>query len=326
MKKNKKLTVLLPCYNEEEGLKEFVDAMIAFEPQIPDLDFEYLFINDGSTDNTLNIIREYAKKDSKFKYISFSRNFGKEPAVHAGIQHSTGDLLTMLDTDFQDPIELLVDMWDGIKNKGLDCVIARRVNRTGESWLRNSLSNAFYAIINKLGDTEIPSGVRDYRMMTKQVVDSIAKLPERDRFSKGLFRWVGYDVDYIEYENVERKTGTSKYNWKSLFTLATSSITSFSEKPLSWANSVGVMSIILSMGIGVWALINKFWLHNTNPGWASTIFTILVQAGIQLIILGIIGKYISKMFIEIKGRPIYIVKESEEDYLKHLEEKVDFKN
>ncbi|KXT76649.1 glycosyltransferase family 2 protein [Streptococcus sp. DD12] len=303
------LSIVVPCYNEESTIHPFLAATKQTEEQMRDrLLFDYIFVNDGSKDQTLDVLREVAKTYDNVHYLSFSRNFGKEAGLLAGLEAARGDLVTVMDVDLQDPPELLIPMFEKIQ-EGYDVVGTRRSNREGEPVIRSLFARAFYRIINKISETEMVDGARDFRMMTRQVVDSILELKEVNRFSKGLFSWVGYDVTYISYENQERVAGETSWNFWSLLRYSIDGIINFSEFPLNLSIYGGVFSFVLSL-IGIaFIVVRRLVLGDAVKGWASLVCIMLFVGGIQLLALGIIGKYIAKIFLETKKRPVYIVKE-----------------
>ncbi|HEM3176918.1 TPA: glycosyltransferase family 2 protein [Streptococcus suis] len=305
----KKLSVVVPCYNEEKTIVPFLESIARTEKELSDkLQFSYIFIDDGSSDNTLKVLKEASSQNSNIHFISFSRNFGKEAALLAGLEEADGDFVTVMDVDLQDPPELLVEMYSKI-NDGYDIVATRRSNRIGEPIIRSFFAKLFYRIMNRVSSTEMIDGARDFRLMTRQVVDSILELKEVNRFSKGLFSWVGYKVTYISYENRERVAGETSWSFWSLLKYSIEGFINFSDVPLTLATWAGLFSFFLSIVGAVFVIIRQIIFSDPVPGWASIVTIILFLGGIQLLALGIIGKYISKIFLETKKRPIYIVKE-----------------
>ncbi|HEL2574925.1 glycosyltransferase family 2 protein [Streptococcus sp. A34] len=305
----KKLTIIVPCYNEEETIRPFLAATQEVEKELSnELIFEYLFVNDGSKDATLRILREVSKDFDNVHYLSFSRNFGKEAGLLAGLEHAKGDFITVMDVDLQDPPELLIQMYEKIKG-GCDVVGTRRADRSGEPPIRSFFSKLFYKLINKVSDTEMIDGARDFRLMTRQVVDSILELQEVNRFSKGLFSWVGFEVDYISYENRERIAGETSWSFWSLLNYSLEGFINFSEAPLNLSVWAGISSFLMSILGILFVVVRKVTIGGSITGWASTVSIILFIGGIQLLAIGIIGKYIAKIFLETKKRPIYIIKE-----------------
>lgn len=304
-----KLSIVVPCYNEQETIYPFLEATQKVEQQMKDqVIFDYIFVNDGSKDDTLSILRDVAKRFDNVHYLSFSRNFGKEAGLLAGLEAADGDLVTVMDADLQDPPELLIDMYQKIL-EGYDVVGTRRADRKGEPVIRSFFSKMFYKIINAVSDTEMVDGARDFRLMTRQVVDSILDLGEVNRFSKGIFSWVGYNVTYIAYENRERVAGETSWNFWSLLKYSMEGFINFSEAPLNMSLWAGAASFLASILGVIFIIVRKLTVGGSVDGWASLVCIILFIGGIQLLSLGIIGKYISKIFLETKKRPVYIVKE-----------------
>ncbi|WP_019773436.1 glycosyltransferase family 2 protein [Streptococcus sobrinus] len=305
----KKLSIVVPCYNEEATVHPFLAETQKVERTMAgQLVFDYLFVNDGSKDQTLQVLREVSQQFANVHYLSFSRNFGKEAALLAGLEAADSDLITVMDADLQDPPELLQDMYAKIE-EGFDVVGTRRADRKGEPVLRSFFARTFYWLVNKISDTEMVDGARDFRLMTRQVVDSILELGEVNRFSKGLFSWVGYDVTYLPYENRERVAGDTSWNFWSLLRYSIDGFINFSEAPLNLATWAGLVSFILSIFAIIFVVIRRLIFGDPVSGWASTISIIMFLGGLQLLALGIIGKYIAKIFLETKKRPVYIVKE-----------------
>ena len=305
----KKLSIVIPCYNEEETIYPFLKETQKVERQMSDeLFFDYYFINDGSSDKTLTVLREAAARFENVHYLSFSRNFGKEAALLAGLEAVDGDLITVMDADLQDPPELLIKMYSKLK-QGYDVVGTRRADRKGEPFIRSLFAKTFYWLINKISSTEMVDGARDFRLKTRQVVDSILKLGEVNRFSKGLFSWVGFDVTYVAYENRERVAGKTSWSFWTLLRYSMDGFINFSEAPLNLATWTGAISFLLSIISILFIIIRKLTVGGSVTGWASMVSIILLIGGLQLLSLGIIGKYIAKIFLETKKRPVYIVKE-----------------
>lgn len=301
------ISVVIPCFNEEDSIPFFYSEMERIQIEMKKK-FEYIFINDGSTDNTLSVLRRLNASNPNVHYLSFSRNFGKEAALYAGLQRATGDYVTVMDVDLQDPPELLIEMYAKIQ-EGYDVVGTRRADRKGEPPIRSFFAKAFYWLINKVSDTELVDGARDFRLMTRQVVDAILELKEVNRFSKGLFSWVGFDVAYVSYENRERVAGETSWSFWKLLNYSLDGFINFSEVPLKLATWAGTFSFLISL-VGIFfVVIRKLTIGGSVAGWASLVSIILFIGGIQLLALGIIGNYISKIFLETKKRPVYIVKE-----------------
>ena len=310
-----KISVIVSCYNEEKALPLFYEEMERVRKQDFEnlAEFEYIFVNDGSKDKTLAEIKELRNKDEKVRYISFSRNFGKEAAMYAGLEASTGNLVTLMDADLQDPPSLLKQMYDAIKEEGYDTVATRRVTRKGEPPIRSFFARLFYKIINKMSSIEMVDGARDYRLMTRQVVDSILSLKEYNRYSKGLFSFVGFDTKWIEYENVERVAGETKWSFWKLFKYAIEGITAFSTTPLILSSLIGLLFCLVAFIAIIFIIVRTLIFGDPTSGWPSLVCIIVFVSGIQLFTIGIIGQYLSKTYLEVKKRPIYIVKETEQD-------------
>lgn len=303
------ISVIIPCFNEEESIPLFYEAMEAIKPELKD-EFEYIFINDGSTDKTLSALRTLAAHDSHVTYLSFSRNFGKEAALYAGLKASTGELVTVMDVDLQDPPQMLIEMKAMLEaDPDLDCVGTRRTTRKGEPLIRSFFARTFYRMINRISQVEMVDGARDYRLMRRQMVDSILEISEYNRFSKGLFSWVGYRTEYLPYENVERVAGETSWSFWKLFNYSLEGIINFSEAPLNIASILGVL-VCLAAFIMVIIIAVKTWIFgDPTSGWPSMVSIVLMLGGIQLFTIGILGRYIGKVFLEAKRRPIYIIKE-----------------
>lgn len=307
-----KISVVVPCYNEEQALEYFYKEICNVAKEMNEFEFEFIFVNDGSKDKTLEILRNMSKIDKRVRYISFSRNFGKEAAMYAGFQNCKGDYITIMDADLQDPPKMLIEMMKGIKEEGYDCVATRRVTRKGEPPIRSFFARAFYRIINKISKTEIVDGARDFRLMTRQMIDAILSLSENNRFSKGIFGWVGFETKWLEYENVERVAGETKWSFWKLFLYSLDGIVAFSTVPLAIASVFGFIFCVLSVIFIAIIIIKTLIWGDPVGGWPSLACIILFVAGIQLFCIGILGQYISKTYLETKRRPIYIVKETEE--------------
>lgn len=309
------LSVVIPAYNEGAMLHKTANVVSTILEE-NNIDYEIVFVNDGSKDNTLKIIKELNQKDPKVRYISFSRNFGKEAAMYAGLEAAEGDYVTLMDADLQDPPALLKQMYDAIKNEGYDSVGTRRVTRKGEPPIRSFFARMFYKIINKMSNIEMVDGARDYRLMKRQVVDSIISLKEYNRYSKGLFSFVGFDTKWIEYENVERVAGETKWSFWKLFKYAIEGITAFSTTPLIFSSIVGLIFCLVAFIAIIFIIVKTLVYGDPTAGWPSMACIIVFVSGIQLFTIGIIGQYLSKTYLEVKKRPIYIIKETEKDYTK----------
>ena len=307
-----KISIVVPCYNEEEALPFFYKAIVEVMKKMEPVEFEIIYVNDGSKDNTLGLLRELAKQDSRMRYISFSRNFGKEAAMYAGLTATTGDYVAVMDADLQDPPELLVEMYDILKKEDYDCVATRRVNRKGEPPIRSFFAKQFYKIINKISNANIVDGARDFRLMNREMTDSILSLGEYNRFLKGIFGWVGFRTKWLEYKNVERVAGKTTWSFWKLFLYSIDGIIAFSTTPLVISTLMGCLFCFLAI-IMVFVIIFKTIMYGDPvSGWPSTACIILFVGGIQLFCTGIIGQYLAKTYLEVKKRPIYIVKETEE--------------
>ncbi len=304
------LSVIVPCYNEEENVHYFYEELMKNQGFFDEkkLDVEVIYIDDGSKDKTVEEVKKLAKKDVRVKMISFSRNFGKEAAIYAGFQKSKGDYVVMMDADLQDPPSLLPEMFSHIE-EGYDSVATRRVSRKGEPPIRSFFARMFYRLMNKISKADIVDGARDYRLMTRQVVDSILSMGEYNRFSKGIFGWVGYDTKWIEYENIERMHGETKWSFWKLFIYSIEGITAFSTVPLAIASIMGVLFCAAAFLMIVFILVRSLVWTDPVGGWPSLVCIISMVSGVQLLCLGIIGQYLSKTYLEVKKRPIYLVKE-----------------
>ena len=313
----KKVSIVVPCYNEEESLPLFYEEMRKIVKQMQDkCEFEFVFVNDGSKDKTLEILRKFARMDSKVRYISFSRNFGKEAAMYAGLEASTGDYVTTMDADLQDPPYLLDEMFDTLESKEYDCCATRSTNRKGYSFLRKTFTKWFYKIIGKMSKTEMVPGARDFRLMTRQMVNAILSMKEYNRYSKGLFSFVGFKTKWIEFNIEDRQAGTSKFNFWKLFSYAIEGIVAFSTAPLVFAALIGVIFCIIAFILIIVIIIKTAVWGDPVGGWPSMACIMFLIGGLQLLCTGIIGEYLAKTYLETKGRPIYIVKETELDVLK----------
>ncbi len=304
------LSVIVPCYNEEENVRDFYDELFknaAFFQQ-KELEVEVLYIDDGSKDKTAQEVRKLHEEDNRVRLVSFSRNFGKEAAIYAGLQKCKGDLAVLMDADLQDPPSLLPEMYAYIE-QGYDSVATRRVTRKGEPVLRSFFARMFYKLMNRISRTEIVDGARDYRLMTRQVVDAILSMTEYNRFTKGIFGWVGYETKWLEYENVERRKGETKWSFWKLFLYSLEGIMAFSTVPLTVASLMGVLFCLLAFILIIFTIVRKIVFGDPTSGWPSLVCIILLVSGVQLFCLGIVGQYLSKTYMEVKNRPVYLVKE-----------------
>ena len=304
------ISIIVPCYNEQESLPYFYKEIDKVSKVMKEVSFEFIFVNDGSKDKTLSILKEYASKDERVKYISFSRNFGKEAAIYAGFEACKGDYVTLMDADLQDPPSLLPIMYKAIKEEGYDSVATRRATRKGEPPVRSFFAKMFYKIINRISDADIVDGARDYRLMSRVMVDTILSMEEYNRFSKGIFGWIGFDTKWIEYENVERVAGETKWSFWKLFKYSLEGITAFSVEPLQIASIFGMMFSVIAIIMIIVIIVRTLAFGDPTSGWPSLVCIIMLIGGIQLICIGILGQYLSKTYLETKRRPIYVTKET----------------
>lgn len=306
----KLISVVVPCYNEEAVLPMFYQEITRVTELMPEYRFEFLFVDDGSKDNTLKLLKEMAQQDERVKYLSFSRNFGKESAMYAGFSKVKGDYICIMDADLQDPPALLPEMMRAIRDEGYDSVATRRVTRKGEPPIRSFFARCFYKLMRHISKTEIVDGARDYRLMTRQFLDSLLELGEYNRFSKGLYGWVGYQTKWLEYENVERAAGETKWSFWKLLLYSIEGIVAFSEMPLALAGITGLLFCMLAFVFIAVIVVRTLIFGDPVAGWPSMICVILLIGGIQLFCIGILGEYLSKTYLEVKKRPIYICKET----------------
>lgn len=304
------LSIVVPCYNEEAVIKKFYDeANLVVKNMGLSGDMEFIFIDDGSIDKTLDILKELNTDDGRVHYISFSRNFGKEAALYAGLNKACGEYTAVMDADLQDPPALLPDMMAALKNEGYDCAATRRVTRKNEPPVRSFFAKQFYKIMRKLSDIPIVDGARDFRLMTRKYRDAVLSLCERSRFTKGIFPWIGFNTKMFDFDNIERAAGTTKWSFWKLFLYSLDGIIGFSTKPLAFSAIAGILNMFISFLMIVFIMIRKISLGDPVQGWASTICIILFLGGLQLFTVGIMGLYISKIYTEVKHRPIFITKE-----------------
>lgn len=309
----KKISIIVPCYNEEQALPYFYKEINSISKKMKQLDFELIFIDDGSKDRTLEVLKELSLNDKRIRYYSFSRNFGKEAAMYAGLEKSKGDFVTIMDCDLQDPPELLEEMYRLITEEGYDCVGTRRVTRKGEPPIRSFFARMFYKIINRLSKVEMVDGARDYRLMTRKMVDAIISLKEYNRYSKGLFSFVGFKTKWLEYENVERVAGETKWSFWKLFVYAIDGITAFSTVPLVLAALMGLIFCFVSFVMIIVIIVKTLVFGDAVSGWPSMVCIIFLVGGIQLFCMGIMGQYLSKTYLETKNRPIYIIGDTNDE-------------
>lgn len=304
-----KCTIVVPCYNEEESIPLFYEAVESVISGMKELTFEYMFVDDGSKDATAKVLKELADKDEKVHFVSFSRNFGKEAAMYAGLKESTGDYVVVMDADLQDPPELLPEMYQAVTQEGFDCAATRRVNRKGEPPIRSFFARMFYRIMNKLANVNMMDGARDFRFMKRVMVDAILSMAEYNRFSKGIFGWVGFETKWINYENRKRVAGKTKWSFFSLLRYSIEGMVAFSTAPLIWSSFIGLIFCVVAFVAVCVLFIRALVFGDPVAGWPSLACIITFFAGLQLFCSGIIGMYIAKAYLEIKARPVYIVKE-----------------
>ena len=315
----KTVDLVVPCYNEEEGLTHFVEETNKVIASIPDCRFRYILVNDGSKDKTYLIMKQLAARFDNIKYISFSRNFGKEAAMYAGLQHTTADYVVVMDADLQHPPQIFPQMLEAME-QGYDCCATKRDEREGESFFRGAFSKLFFRLSNKLTDVKNPYGAMDYRMMTRQMTDSVLELSEVQRFSKGILSWVGFNIKWVCFKTVDRELGTTKWKFSSLFKYAIDGITCFSVAPLRFTAVMGGIIFFISLIYILITLIQTLFFGVTTPGYVTTLCAVLFLGGLTEMSIGILGEYIGKIYMETKERPIYITKFSNfED--EHNEEK-----
>ena len=306
----KLISIVIPCYNEEEALDIVYAAIVKTMQPLDSYRYEILLVNDGSKDGTFKKMKSLAKADERVKYFSFSRNFGKEAAIYAGLSNAKGDYVVMMDADMQDPPALLPQMIEILEQGEYDCVATRRVTRKGEGVIRSFCARMFYKVIRKMSNINIADGARDYQMMTRQMVDSVLSLTEYNRFSKGIFEWVGYRKTWLEFENVERAAGETKWSFWKLILYSFEGIFNFSNMPLMVSSYLGIIMTFVSLLAIVFIIVRKLIFGDPVDGWASTVCIITFVGGIQLFCMGITGQYLSKMYSEVKNRPHYIIQET----------------
>ena len=308
----KLISAIVPCYNEEESLPLFYAQICKVADKLSEADFEFLFVNDGSRNRTLPILRELAAKDARVRYLSFSRNFGKEAGMLAGLEHAKGDYVAILDADLQDPPEFFIDMYHILEEGEYDCVNLYREDREGEDKIRSFCSDMFYKVYRRITSIDVRSGARDFRLMTRQVVNCILEMKEYNRFTKGIFSWVGFNTKWIGYKNVERAAGTTKFSFRSLVRYSINGITSFSTYPLTLASSCGLLCCIIAVLLALYFLIKTLLFGDPVAGFPTLICLMLLLGGIQLLCIGILGSYLAKTYMETKKRPQYFIKETNE--------------
>ncbi|MDU1892093.1 MAG: glycosyltransferase family 2 protein [Dysgonomonas sp.] len=306
-----KISLIVPCYNEEQALPYLYNEIVKLAEEMPEQEFEFIFINDGSKDKTLDIIKELRSSDDRVHYVSFSRNFGKEAGIYAGLKAAKGDYISLIDADLQDPPSLIKGMYESLKTEDYDCVATRRLDRKGEPIMRSFFAKQFYKLINKISDTEVVDGARDFRLMSRQMVDAILEMSEYNRFSKGIFGWVGFKTKWISFENVERVAGQTKWSFIGLFFYSLEGIIAFSTRPLFIASVFGILFCLIAFFMISVIIAKTLIWGDPVAGYPSLICAIFFMGGVQLFCLGILGQYLSKTYLETKKRPIYIVKEQE---------------
>lgn len=306
-----KISVIVPCYNEEEALPLFYAEIQSVMEQMNDVEWELCFVDDGSHDGTLAHLRRFAQEDSRVRFTSFSRNFGKEAAMFAGFEMCTGDYAAVMDADMQDPPSLLPEMYDLLRGGEYDSVATRRVTRKGEPRIRSFFARLFYKIINKISNADIVDGARDFRLMRRSMVDAILSMGEYNRFSKGIFGWVGFRTKWLPYENVERVAGETKWSFWKLFLYSLDGITAFSTAPLMISSVLGLLCCVLALVMIVVIVVKTLLFGDPVGGWPSMMSVILLLGGIQLFGIGILGQYLAKTYLETKRRPIYLIRETE---------------
>lgn len=316
-----KISVVVPCYNEEEAIPVYYREMCKVMEEMTDVEFEIIFVDDGSSDRTLELARGLNETDARCRYLSFSRNFGKEAALYAGLQSAEGDYVATMDVDLQDPPGLLPEMYRILRDEDYDSVATRRSTRTGEPKLRSFLSESFYKFINRISRTEIVNGARDFRLMKRKMVDAVLGMSEYNRFSKGIFEWVGFRTKWLEFQNIGRCAGQTKWSVKKLFLYSLEGITGFSVAPLSLAAVVGVIFCILAFFMILVIVVRTIVWGDPVSGWPSLACIIFMVSGIQLFCTGIVGQYLSKTYLETKHRPIFILKDSSEERKGNVHEK-----
>ena len=320
----KLVSVVVPCYNEEEVLPTFYDEITkvtdGMTKEHPELEFEFLFINDGSKDRTLEIFRELADKDKRVRYISFSRNFGKESGMYAGLKNAKGDYVVVMDADLQHPPAFLPQMYNYVKDGEFDCATTRRTSRTGESKVRSWFARLFYKIMNKISQTEIVDGAQDFRFMTRQMVDAILEMSEYNRFSKGIFSWVGFRVKYMPYENVERPAGTTSWSFWGLFKYSLEGIMAFSTAPLAFSIFLAILCAVISVPLYLLAIVAAI-LELAAATFLAVTGSVFLVGAMILLSIGILGMYLGKTYMEVKKRPIYLAGETDESYRKSKTDK-----
>lgn len=306
----KTLDLIVPCYNEEESLPLFCKSVLPIADSLTQTEVRFIFVDDGSRDKTLAVLRDFAKKDSRVQYISFSRNFGKEAAMLAGLRASSAEYVGIIDADLQHDPNLIPKMLQAVSEEGYDIAAARRIDRTGESKLKSVFSKSFYKIINRISDANIEEGAQDYRIMKRCVVEGVLSMPEYNRFSKGIFSWVGFKTKWFPHENRARTAGTSKWSFGSLMTYAMDGIVNFSTAPLKISLFFGSVLSFAGIIYALYIILRTLFLGTDVPGYPSIISAILIIGGFILLFLGVLGEYISRIYMEVKNRPNYLIAET----------------
>lgn len=305
------ISVIVPCYDEQETVGRLYDELVEVAAGMSAVDFEYLFVDDGSTDTTLAAVRAMRDADPRVRFVSFSRNFGKEAAIFAGLKHARGDYVVLIDADLQDPPNLIPQMYRAVAEDGFDCAAARRTSRDGESRIRSFFAETFYHLFNMISKTPLVSGARDYRLMTRQMVDAILELCEVNRFSKGLLTWVGFNTTWIEFDHVDRAAGRTKWSFFGLVRYSIEGIVDFSTAPLALASALGFLFCVVAF-VWIVVIIVRTWVYgNEVAGWSSLACIVLFASGLQFFTIGILGQYIARTYLETKHRPVYVVRETE---------------
>lgn len=304
---NDLISIVVPCYNESEALPKFIEVLDGIIAKMDYADFQVVLVNDGSRDKTLEVMKAIAQTRPYIKYVSFSRNFGKEAGMYAGLTYADGDYVAIMDADLQDPPEFLIDMYEAVTKEGYDCAAARRVTRKGEPPIRSFFARMFYKLMGRMSTTEVVDGARDFRLMNRKFVDALLNCREYNRFSKGMFGWVGFKTKWIAYENVERVAGQTKWNFWSLFKYSIEGIVAFSTTPLVFASFIGLLFCFIAFVAVIFIVVRKFIFGDPVAGWASMTCIITFLGGSQLFFMGIFGQYLAKTYLEVKDRPIYIV-------------------
>ena len=309
MEKKEKISIIVPCYNEEQSIPIFYKEICKVSEKMEEVDFEYIFVDDGSKDKSFEIMKDLSKQDKRVRYVSFSRNFGKEAGMYAGLSESTGDFVAIMDVDLQDPPEKLIDMYKGIKEEGYDCVALYTTSHEGYSFIRKSLTNIWYKLIDKISNSKQMPGARDFRLMRRQMVDTIISMKEYNRYTKGFYGYIGFKTKWLKYQAPDREHGESKFKLKSLIKYAIEGIVSFSTTPLILSAYVGLLFCFISFIAIIFIIVKTLLYGDPTSGWPSMACIIMFVGGVQLFFLGIIGTYISRIYLEVKERPVYIIKE-----------------